>query len=764
MPNLIPTIPVGDLDRYGNKELLRLVAPLRGFDGEQVAEQVETLLGEFGSAAPLNAADSLVLQGFGHSLREVVRLLDQAEAPVTDDELVFRMFPLNSIPAVDAERQIQVLFGLTTNPYAASRAREYGRDRRRDDDDDDDRPTAPTPLMANLALNMKISSFPRTNCLLVTATQSAVNLVEEIIETIDVAPGRGEFAAFDDSTPVFRVYTLNNADEDDVAETIDAVIPGVVINEDGSNNSVHVLATAREHQEIETLVRTIDTGGEGGGVERITLRYSDPFEMSDLLNALFENEDRDERPAITPDMRTNSIVVRASGGQMEQIQNMLAAYDEGPTATSRNVDGRLRRIPLPAGDAESVARAIKELLGDESRNGNPIRVVIPSEESDEEPQPSAEEDESSTRQRIRREAVQQRSDRLPTRLAGRSDTETLPSGGTTRRVRPVSQSMLVVNVDDGPPGEESSHLSRQRITIEVRDGELLVYSNDQGALDQVEETIRELVRQFPGRNEWTVFYLRAAAAETAATQLVQLLRSNQVPPTGPATVTAYGVSTLQIIPDKRTNALFVSGPQAQVDAAENFLEFLDRTELPESLRDRIPRSIPVRHASVEAIAEMVRELYKDYLEDPNERLRESRRNGGNNDEERQIQIIPDTSAEGVRPPGIRLTVAVDTQASELLVSCNETLFEQIRELVTERDQVAYDLRPSIRVIGLRETTPQQVLAPLGRLLPRVTVSSTSITPRVPASPDRNFFSRDNGEARDRATDFRERGEGRRERD
>ena len=79
---------------------------------------------------------------------------------------------------------------------------------------------------------------------------------------------------------------------------------------------------------------------------------------------------------------------------------------------------------------------------------------------------------------------------------------------------------------------------------------------------------------------------------------------------------------MRIIPDSRTNALFISGPESKIDQAERFLKLLDTSELPPSMRDRVPRTIPVEHADVNAVADMVRELYKDYMEDPNARRRE----------------------------------------------------------------------------------------------------------------------------------------------
>lgn len=43
------------------------------------------------------------------------------------------------------------------------------------------------------------------------------------------------------------------------------------------------------------------------------------------------------------------------------------------------------------------------------------------------------------------------------------------------------------------------------------------------------------------------------------------------------------------------------------------LELLDASELPQSLRDRLPRSIPVEYADIDEVAEMIESVFKDSM-------------------------------------------------------------------------------------------------------------------------------------------------------
>jgi type II secretory pathway component GspD/PulD (secretin) len=149
-----------------------------------------------------------------------------------------------------------------------------------------------------------------------------------------------------------------------------------------------------------------------------------------------------------------------------------------------------------------------------------------------------------------------------------------------------------------------------------------------------------LIPLVPAQNRWTVFYLQAADCSDAAMMLEQLFPSSSVSTattansgsmfggiTGGVTQFAntlgnmsglnqlgVGGDTLKIIPEPRSNALFVSGPSSKVRDVEMMLKVLDETELPGTVRDRVPRMIPVRYADVNEVANNIRQLYGDLMQ------------------------------------------------------------------------------------------------------------------------------------------------------
>lgn len=708
LPNLIPTVPAGELNQYGDNELLRITVPVEGFQLSEIAEQLNQILGPQGMASPIDSSDTLVLQGFGRGLRTAVSLLESAKAPPADDELIFRAFPLTHVPAIEAERQIQNLFGLGSNPFRASmqRREEYYRRRsnRRDDDDDRERSTQPNPLVQNVAMNMKVSALRHTNSLLVTATPAGIALVESMLQTIDVSNAKGEASEFADTTPQLRVYTVNNADEDDVAATIDAVIPGVVLNQDGRNNSIHVLATMTEHREVEELIRVIDSGGVGDGVEVIQLSRSDPYQMSELLESLFTNEDRDDRPVITPGLRTRSLIVRATSSQMAEIRKTLESFGEG-AGVADSSGGRFRRVPVADGEqAKRLAEAVKMLLGQDVDFENQIRIVPSMHDKPSERTTSR--DKNIRVKRLDQSAVSSDEDKVEIRMPFSQASAETTTRLATYTIRPEVGSQS--NSQKPTPKQAASEPAPSdspQVTIEIDGGDLLMYSDDPQALDRIESTIRELAEMMPSRTKWSVYFLKAAPADGTAQTLVDLLRANNsidaFVGVGPE-YESYGVGpqTMRIVPDARTNALFISGPDEQISQAEGFLKILDTTELPGSLRDRVPRAIPVQHAEAEAVAQIIRELYKDLMVDPTV-ARASRGGRDERDNDRRpVVTASEAKTPGLRPSGIQLTVAVDAVSNTLLVSCNDQIFEQIQQIVTQRDQAALQYAPVVEVLQL----------------------------------------------------------------
>lgn len=286
------------------------------------------------------------------------------------------------------------------------------------------------------------------------------------------------------------------------------------------------------------------------------------------------------------------------------------------------------------------------------------------------------------------------------------------------------------------------------ILIVPNEGNLIIKSDDEAALDELENLITMMQEAAPSKSRWTVFYLRSADASETAAMLERLFPTSSVSSStassggmlseltsgmgsmGRTLMNATGLNTLgtsslilRIIPEVRSNALYVSGPSHQVGEVEMMLKVLDASELPDQLRDRAPHFIEVEHAEVEEVAAIVREVYKDDLtpegqqpgQAPNPFAMLMGQGGGSSKSNRGGQQQQRT---------IKLTLGVDTRTNTLIVSASESLFRQIEALVISLDDAARDAKRTVRVVDLGGANPALVQQTLGAMYSKVKVSSS----------------------------------------
>jgi hypothetical protein len=184
--------------------------------------------------------------------------------------------------------------------------------------------------------------------------------------------------------------------------------------------------------------------------------------------------------------------------------------------------------------------------------------------------------------------------------------------------------------------------------------------------------------------------------------------------------TLGGAQNLRIITDVRSNALFVTGPKNVVRDVEFMLELLDSNELPQSLRDRIPRSIPVEYADIDEVADIIESVFKDAMTaDPSQQQPQGfnpfamMMGGGNRN-----------AGANKKTQSIELSLGVDRRTSNLIVSCNDTMFRRVESMVKLIDDRAKEAHRTVRIVPLKTADPVVVQTTLTSLVPKITVSST----------------------------------------
>jgi type II secretory pathway component GspD/PulD (secretin) len=297
---------------------------------------------------------------------------------------------------------------------------------------------------------------------------------------------------------------------------------------------------------------------------------------------------------------------------------------------------------------------------------------------------------------------------------------------------------------------------------------ILIASNDSAALDKMEQLIQLLSVSGPPKSKWTVYYLRVADATETANMLGYLFPQGTVTRNTTNTGTGFfgrgmfstqtssssdGAAlsslskggALKIIPELRSNALFISGDEHEVDQVMDALNVLDSSELPESLKDRVPRMIPVEHADVTEIAEIVRDVYKEQIDGGVQQPQQGGNRGGGFNNPMAAMWMGGMGQQPQQPGrggrNIQLSIGVDTRTSHLVVSASDSLFRQVESLVRSLDESANQARRTVRVVSLQNSNSLVVQQTLGSLLGKVKTSSVrndkNATPGNTQTPGQN---------------------------
>lgn len=798
-PNLVPTVDIEEVPKRGRNELLTVMLPLNGLTPDDVAAEVEQLLGPQGKVVPLAKTGKVVVTDIGSNILRIHDLLSGVTLEVGDK--LFKQFSLEHIPALDAEIVIRDVFGLQPRGFqnvsagGGSSSSRYGsRDSR------DYRPPTPTPAQADANAKVTVAVDERTNSLLITASPADMKIVEDAIKSIDVEPQPG-FASRSSREPYFHVYQLTSADPIEVTKTLNVLFPGTVVNEDGRTRRIHILATPQQHQDIENTIRRLDGAGGGSMVAVIPLGRMDSYTATASIQSLFL-ADGDQAPVVQPHPTGNGLIVRGTNSQVEQIKLLIAQLE--PEGGTYRGTGNVRTIPLGGRNPDEFVEALERIWNASGRNR--IRTVVPSNSGtirarrvpslDRETSPPTRPatqpvqpvpldpsgaDASTTgsgsaslRPAVRRtsnpfadaqaELADQAASELVTALVGEevsdSELEQLNEEPPVDLNAEFSRVFQKLDRQETDPADEAQTPDESQpqgtggtgapIAITVSGGNLIIVSDDTEALDRLEDTISSLSQAMPPRTQWTVFYLQSADATTTAQILERLFPTSSVSTTSSSSdgflsaltgglssmgsgvmdltglnTLMTGPQTLRIIPDTRSNSLFVTGPANLVDEVEETLQILDASELPEQLRAKAPRYIEVYHADVGDVAQIVRDVYKDELNPPQQQQR------GQN----PIAAIMGGGGRGGGNGGgggstqVTLSLGVDYVTSRLIVSCSEPMFLQIEDMVLELDKAALAARRTIRVVPLQFANTSILQQTLGSLMPKVKVSSSSTSGR-----------------------------------
>ena len=324
------------------------------------------------------------------------------------------------------------------------------------------------------------------------------------------------------------------------------------------------------------------------------------------------------------------------------------------------------------------------------------------------------------------------------------------------------------------PSESSTETQSEIIVVSTPNG-IMIRSDDLDALDQFEELVRIYMPATVGGKRYTVYYLKYAKAEIAASLVQEMLTGAPADSGGggglmgdlaaqmigdigggmlggllgggggggSAAGGALGATgAASIIPDPRLNALVISATPRDLDIIEQLLQVIDQPESPDPQQLLPPpRFIPVNNNTADSVATIVKQAYAGRIQGE----------GGQSQRQPSPQDFIEALRGGGRGRGgssrqsrgeeAKMTIAVDTKSNSLIVSAPDYLFNEVKQLVEELDAVAISPDDTVRVVALKRTSATVMQQQLGsRLGTNATIkvagaaTSPSTTSRTSTTP------------------------------
>jgi hypothetical protein len=312
---------------------------------------------------------------------------------------------------------------------------------------------------------------------------------------------------------------------------------------------------------------------------------------------------------------------------------------------------------------------------------------------------------------------------------------------------------------------ESTVEGNQDIVVMRGPSGLIITSEDPKALAQFEGLLRMLADQAAtGTGEPTVFYLQYIKAAAAAELLEGILTGQSSGGGGGgggggllgsmlgemgggligsllggggggltgSTSSAKPLATgeVSIVPDPRLNALIVQANGADMQLVEQLLEVIDQEDSPlDVTTSGKPRLIPVLHQDAAEVAEIVKTLFAD-------RMQQAAGGGG------QRQPTPQEFIQALRGGGggrggrgaggqselkqSTMSVSVDKRSNSLIITATQQLFEEVSEVVELIDQAGVEAEEQVEVVKLEgNVNPEVVKNALTSVLGSQVKTSTS---------------------------------------
>jgi type II secretory pathway component GspD/PulD (secretin) len=827
-PNLVPTVTLDDLDKRGEFELVSVPFSIDRLGPEEAEVEVKKLLGPQGSVVVLPSARQLLVTDTAGRLRSVRSVLERIEKPDGASSGQVRIFDLRHATPQNVLDVLRQLLDIPADKTAAAdgsvRFAVDAANQRLLVSGKPDRIgrvadilkaiDVPESLAANgnpLANSAQLEVYAITSAdpdTVLNVLKTLLNGMPDVRLDVDAKNGTLIAMARPEQQATIRatleqlqrdarrveVIPLLHLDPQTAVTSISRLFPSSSdskgtaapqVDADTTSRQLLVRGTPSQIEQIHALLlklgETPDQDGAGSTVRMLPLTGASARSALERLQEVWPTlhpnkihvvtpslglpavrpSSADASSAVDPNLLNFLMQQRAGAGAVHAVvvpdatvapqrQPAGAGPAPQPAQTPANAD----RGPTPAQGSSAPAPQGSPHTRDRSTLWSTVRVVTV---ADNNPGGGAAAAAGSPGA-----AATSRADKPPVATAPATSA---PQGATT------GQQPAPIFVLPGPNG-------------------LIVASQDVQALNQFEQLLRTVSGNTSSSgNEYTIFYLKNAKADSVADTLERVFGGGAMPAggAGPDMMGGGGggdaglgalmalsssSGSVKITADSRLNALIVQASANDLDTVEQLLKVLDQKESPEDINVAAkPKIIQVFNTQASEVADIIRQVFQDHMSsgassgpggaagpggfagrggfmNPLAMLAMMRMGGGGGGGGGRRGGGAGGGGFGNMMNGMmgggrggrgsavedvqKMSIGVDTRANSLIVVAPEPLFTEVRQLVEQVDQSAVDSKQMMQVYSLHGTNmsavQQAVLALTGGVAQANMVSSNSSSP------------------------------------
>lgn len=739
-PTMVPRITLEELPKRGRTEIVEVILPIKGMVVADAQEELKRLLTPFGSMVPLEKSNSLLLRDTVGNIVRIRATLDEVEGKNDSDSVnhVCKWRRAQEIAETlktllaDKDTQTNVTGTQQMQMFVDPRygggggypggGGGWGQPGGGGGWGGRDRGQGTAPTTSARVKTVQIAVDARRNAVLVTAPQDKIGLAKQIIKDNDkqVNPTDTEVVP---QEPVVQTYGVPVGAAVELAKAIQAKHPWINVVALPAQNQLLVVAGKDDQKLVDSIV---NGGGGGNSVAAettfIPLYVLDPAESAATIVKLMPTT-LAGGPSVEPQKTTATpgLLIKGSATHIKEIRAILAELGEpnvknpggmGGTTTGPNT----RTLSLGANTnatlvAEVLGRAMegmgKKVIINDPLNP-PKRPTIPPLPKTETPRPKFEVPPA------------------PMTPPGRG-----PGVSGLREQVPGRDYLTQVSAQIVDPEKKDD----KPITIVVSGGKLIISSDDTKSLDVLQQLYRILMTDgnTPLESVMKVIPLRYVAAEDAARELSEIFNGPQQQQQGgggrggigglnPLALlglggggggpTAPAPGRIRVVAEKGSNSLIVvKASPLDVMMIEKLLGSVIDGGQNDSAAVLKTFVIPLKNAEASDVASVIKGVYKSAMATT----------GGNP----QMGGFPFLAMGGAqpqqanqRPPA--LSVEVDDRSNSLVLLCAETLYEDVKVLVTQLDNATVSTTEVVKLVQLKGVDPNVVQQAINALQGRDT--------------------------------------------